>query len=94
MPGHRASSAAIASPTERARSSTRRSAPGNRRSSGGRQRHHHRPRRIGLPQHHGRRYASTTNVSTEEIAGRCCAMQVQLSPSSALANNEPELVPK
>jgi hypothetical protein len=30
-------------------------------------------------------YASTTRDSTEVISGRCCAMQRQLSPSSALA---------
>ena len=47
--------------------------------------------------HHGSepgRYASTTSVSTEEMSGRCWAMQVQLSPSSALANSVPVLVPK
>jgi len=37
----------------------------------GRQRQNHRPVRIGLSRHHGRRYSSTTNVSTEGIARMC-----------------------
>src|SRR3984893_3356910 len=40
------------------------------------------------------RYASTAIVSTEKITGRCCAIKFQRSPSSALANSEPEVVPK
>ncbi len=33
-------------------------------------------------------------VSTERTVGRCCATHAQLSPSSALANRLPVLVPK
>lgn len=38
--------------------------------------------------------SSTTSVSTDRIVGRCWAIWLQLSPSSALAKSEPELVPK
>ena len=34
------------------------------------------------------------SVSTDEIVGRCSAIGIQLSPSSALANSVPVLVPK
>lgn len=88
IPGQAWFSASIAASTVAAVTGTRRGEPGNSRCKA--------PGRItvtdGAPVIVG--YPSSTSVSTDRIAGRCSAMQVQRSPSSRLANSAPEPVPK
>ena len=99
MPGQRASNSSITLPTVEARNSRRRTAPGNKCHEGSWKRHYD----FGNSREHsssGMLIASPNRLSLDDhrldgrIAGRCCAMQLQLSPSSALANNEPVFVPK
>jgi hypothetical protein len=85
IPGQQASRASKASLTVAADNSTRWTEPGNRLTSAA----------GSVTTTRGKVfYASTTSVSTEQIGGKCCAMQFQLSPSSALANRVPVFVPK